>query len=206
MVSSDTFAHKSTKSVMKKISQILPLVALMLFLTSCWPPNTIVDREETANEAWANVQSSYQRRLDLIDNLVNTVKGAADFEKETFVAVTKARAGIQEPTEAMLADKDLLAKFYASQKQLQTQAQMMFNISVEAYPNLKATDAFRDFQAQLEGTENRINVARNRFNSTVKGYNSYILKIPGSWFAGDKEKRSYFEANPTADQAPKVEF
>ena len=78
---------------MKKISQILPLVALMLFLTSCWPPNTIVDREETANEAWANVQSSYQRRLDLIDNLVNTVKGAADFEKETFVLILTERVG-----------------------------------------------------------------------------------------------------------------
>ena len=191
---------------MKKVLNLFALMSMTMLLSSCWPPNQIVDYDESANEAWANVQSSYQRRLDLIDNLVNTVKGAADFEKETFVAVTKARAGIQEPTEAMLADKDLLAKFYASQKQLQTQAQMMFNISVEAYPNLKATDAFRDFQAQLEGTENRINVARDKFNAAIKMYNSYILKIPGKWFAGDLEKRNYFEANPEAETAPKVEF
>ena len=191
---------------MKKVLNLFTLLSMTVLLSSCWPPNTIVDKEESVNEAWANVESSYQRRLDLIDNLVNTVKGAADFEKETFVAVTKARAGIQEPTEAMLADKDALAKFYASQKQLQSQARMMFNISVEAYPNLKATDAFRDFQAQLEGTENRINVARTKYNSSVKGYNSYIQKIPGKWFAGDKEKREYFDADSGAEKAPKVEF
>ncbi|PCJ64511.1 MAG: LemA family protein [Bacteroidetes bacterium] len=191
---------------MKRVVKFLPLLAVMMLLASCYPPNTIVDKEESVNESWANVQSSYQRRLDLIDNLVNTVKGAAEFEKETFVAITKARAGIQEPTEAMLADKEQLAKFYASQKQLQSQARMMFNISVENYPELKATDAFRDFQAQLEGTENRINVARNKFNATVKDFNSYILKIPGSWFAGDKEKRNYFAADTQAEKAPKVEF
>ena len=118
---------------MKKLLKLTPLLVLMMLLTSCWPPNTIVDRDESVNESWANVQSSYQRRLDLIDNLVNTVKGAAEFEKETFLAITKARAGIQEPTEAMLADKDALAEFYAAQKQLQSQARTMFNISVENY-------------------------------------------------------------------------
>ncbi|MFT4876689.1 MAG: LemA protein [Bacteroidia bacterium] len=191
---------------MKKLLKLTPLLVLMMLLTSCWPPNTIVDRDESVNESWANVQSSYQRRLDLIDNLVNTVKGAAKFEKETFLAITKARAGIQEPTEAMLADKDALAEFYAAQKQLQSQARTMFNISVENYPELKATDAFRDFQAQLEGTENRINVARNNYNSTVKSYNSYIQKIPGKWFADDKKVRSYFEADSGSEKAPKVEF
>jgi LemA protein len=191
---------------MKKLLKLTPLLLLMMLLTSCWPPNTIVDRDESVNESWANVQSSYQRRLDLIDNLVNTVKGAAKFEKETFLAITKARAGIQEPTEAMLADKDALAEFYAAQKQLQSQARTMFNISVENYPELKATDAFRDFQAQLEGTENRINVARNNYNSTVKNYNSYIQKIPGKWFADDKKVRDYFEADSGSEKAPKVEF
>ena len=191
---------------MKKLLKLTPLLVLMMLLTSCWPPNTIVDRDESVNESWANVQSSYQRRLDLIDNLVNTVKGAAEFEKETFLAITKARAGIQEPTEAMLADKDALAEFYAAQKQLQSQARTMFNISVENYPELKATDAFRDFQAQLEGTENRINVARNNYNSTVKSYNSYIQKVPGKWFADDKKVRSYFEADSGSEKAPKVEF
>ena len=191
---------------MKKLLKLTPLLVLMMLLTSCWPPNTIVDRDESVNESWANVQSSYQRRLDLIDNLVNTVKGAAEFEKETFLAITKARAGIQEPTEAMLADKDALAQFYATQKQLQSQARKMFNISVENYPELKATDAFRDFQAQLEGTENRINVARNNYNGTVKSYNSYIQKIPGKWFADDKKVRNYFEADSGSEKAPKVEF
>jgi LemA protein len=191
---------------MKKLLKLTPLLVLMMLLTSCWPPNTIVDRDESVNESWANVQSSYQRRLDLIDNLVNTVKGAAEFEKETFLAITKARAGIQEPTEAMVADKDALAEFYAAQKQLQSQARTMFNISVENYPELKATDAFRDFQAQLEGTENRINVARNNYNSTVKNYNSYIQKIPGKWFADDKKVRNYFEADSGSEKAPKVEF
>jgi LemA protein len=191
---------------MKKLLKLTPLLVLMMLLTSCWPPNTIVDRDESVNESWANVQSSYQRRLDLVDNLVNTVKGAAEFEKETFLAITKARAGIQEPTEAMLADKDALAEFYAAQKQLQSQARTMFNISVENYPELKATDAFRDFQAQLEGTENRINVARNNYNSTVKSYNSYIQKIPGKWFADDKKVRNYFEADSGSEKAPKVEF
>lgn len=191
---------------MKNIFKFSPLLAIVLLFSSCYPPNTIVDKEEAVNESWANVQSSYQRRLDLIDNLVNTVKGAAEFEKETFIAITKARAGIQEPTEAMLADKEQLAAFYASQKQLQSQARMMFNISVENYPELKATDAFRDFQAQLEGTENRINVARNKYNATVRGFNSYIKKVPGKWFAGDVEVRNYFEADVSAEKAPKVEF
>ena len=106
----------------------------------------------------------------------------------------------------MLADKDALAEFYAAQKQLQSQARTMFNISVENYPELKATDAFRDFQAQLEGTENRINVARNNYNGTVKSYNSYIQKIPGKWFADDKKVRNYFEADSGSEKAPKVEF
>lgn len=191
---------------MKNTIKLFPLLALVALLSSCWPPNTIVDLDESVNEAWANVESSYQRRLDLIDNLVNTVKGAAEFEKETFIAITKARAGIQEPTQAMLADKDALAQFYASQKQLQSQARMMFNISVENYPQLKATDAFRDFQAQLEGTENRINVARNKYNAEVKVYNAYIQKIPGKWFAEEKEVRSHFNADSGAEKAPKVEF
>jgi LemA protein len=191
---------------MKKILKLTPFLFLVMLLSSCWPPNTIVDKEESVNESWANVQSTYQRRLDLVDNLVNTVKGAADFEKETFIAITKARAGIQEPTEAMLGDKEALAKFYASQKQLQSQARMMFNISVENYPELKATGAFIKFQDQLEGIENRINVARIKYNASVKGYNSYIKKIPGKWFAGEYETRNYFDADSEAEKAPKVEF
>jgi LemA protein len=191
---------------MRNVLNLLALLSITVLFSSCWPPNTIVDKEESVNEAWANVESSYQRRLDLVDNLVNTVKGAADFENETFVSIAKSRAGIQEPTEAMLGDKDALATFYAAQKQLQSQARMMFNISVENYPELKATDAFRDFQAQLEGIENRINTARTKYNGSVKGYNSYIQKIPGSWFAGDKEKRDYFDADSGSEKAPKVKF
>ncbi|MDG2455851.1 MAG: LemA family protein [Bacteroidia bacterium] len=191
---------------MKNLLNLVALFGITVLFSSCWPPNTIVDKEESVNETWANVQSSYQRRLDLVDNLVNTVKGAAQFEKETFTSITKARAGIQEPSEAMLADKEALATFYASQKQLQSQARMVFNLSVENYPELKATDAFRDFQAQLEGIENRINTARTKYNGSVKGYNSYIQKIPGSWFASEKEKRDYFDADSGSEKAPKVKF
>ena len=189
---------------MKKVLKYSPILALALLLTSCYPPNTIVEKEETVDQSWANVESSYQRRLDLIDNLVATVKQAAEFEKETFTDLAKARAGIVQPTQEMLENKELLADFYANQKALQSQAKMMFNISVENYPNLKATDAFRDFQAQLEGTENRINVARDRYNATVKDYNAYIQKIPGSWFAGGKDKKEYFSSDPAADKAPSV--
>lgn len=191
---------------MKSIVKVLLLVVVPLLFTSCVPSNIIIEKEESVNEAWANVQSAYQGRLDLIDNLVNTVKGAADFEKETFIAITNARAGVQVPTEAMLADKDALAKFYAAQKQLQNETKSMFNISVENYPELKATEAFRDFQAQQEGIENRVNVARKRYNSAVKEYNAYIQKIPGKWFADGKETKEYFEADSGAEKAPKVEF
>ena len=191
---------------MKNALQLTSFLFVTLFLASCYPPNTIVDKEEAVDESWANVQSTYQRRLDLVDNLVNTVKGAAEFEQETFTAITEARAGIQKPTQEMLADKEALAKFYAAQKNLQSQARMMFNISVENYPELRATEAFRDFMNQLEGVENRINTARTSYNAKVKSYNAYIQKIPGKWFARGKEKREYFDADTEAEKAPKVEF
>jgi LemA protein len=170
--------------------------------------NTIVEHEESASAQWANVESSYQRRADLIPNLVNTVKGYAEHERETLTAVIEARAKATSVNiDASNLSATNIAAFQKAQDGLSSALSKLL-VSVERYPDLKANQNFLELQSQLEGTENRINVERNRFNGAVKTYNTYIKKFPGSIIAGFKgsEPMGYFKASEGSQDAPKVEF
>ena len=170
--------------------------------------NTAVELEENVKASWANVESAYQRRTDLIPNLVNTVKGAADFEQETLTGVIEARAKATAVNiNADNLDSASLQKFQEAQSGLSSALSKLM-VSVERYPQLTATQNFSNLQSQLEGTENRINVERNRFNEKVRAYNTYIRKFPNNIFAGmfGFEKMTPFEAQAGAENAPTVEF
>ena len=160
---------------------------------------------------WAKVQSAYQRRADLIPNLVATVKGAANFEKETYVQVAQARAGTLSAATQVSADQLTPEKMAAIQKassEAMQAARMVINVAIERYPDLKATANFTGLQSQLEGTENRINVERNEFNDAVKEYNVKVTSFPGNLLAGmfGMKAKPMFEADKSAQDAPKVSF
>lgn len=193
---------------MSKTTLIVVVVLLLLGMYGCSTYNGLVSKDETVNSAWANVQSAYQRRADLIPNLVNTVKGAADFEKSTLTAVIEARAkatSIQLKPEQLTPEN--LQKFQAAQEQLSGSLARLL-VSVEQYPQLKANQNFLELQAQLEGTENRIKVERDRFNEVVKDYNQSVRTFPANVFAGmfGFAAKGYFEASQAAQTAPTVKF
>lgn len=189
---------------------ILILVLIIGFAgcAGCGSYNSLVSSDETVKEAWGNVETQYQRRADLIPNLVSTVRGAADFEQETLESVTEARA---RATSINIDVDDLtperLAEFQAAQQQLSGALGRLLAVS-ENYPQLRATEAFRDLQAQLEGTENRINVARTRYNEAVAAYNSEVRRFPTNIVAGITgfDTRTPFEAEAGAEQVPTVDF
>lgn len=170
-----------------------------------------VKYQEEVDAKWADVQSSYQRRSDLIGNLVETVKGAADFEQETLTAVVEARAKATSiQVDPSTASPEQLQSFEEAQGGLKSALGRLL-VTVERYPELKATEAFMQLQAQLEGTENRINTARDRYNEAVKNYNSHIRgfwKSKALGFVADEpfEKRNGFEASTEAQEAPQVNF
>ena len=171
--------------------------------------NSLVQSDEQVQEAWSNLQAAYQRRADLIPNLVETVKGAADFEQETLTAVTEARA---KATSIQVDAGDLdnpqkLQQFQQAQSALGKSLGRLLAVS-ENYPKLQATQRFSDLQAQLEGTENRITVARRDYNNTVRQYNTQVRSFPTVIFAGlmGFEPKTPFEAETGADQAPDVDF
>jgi LemA protein len=172
--------------------------------------NKLVGLREDVNKKWADVESQYQRRADLVPNLVATVQGAASFEKETFEAVAEARASVgraQLPAGEAPDDPAALAKYEQAQAQLGGALSRLL-VVVERYPELKANANFRDLQAQLEGTENRINVARTDFNASVQGYNTTLKRFPTVLVArilGFKDK-AYFQGAPGSDKAPGVQF
>ena len=169
--------------------------------------NGFVAMEETVDEQWANVETQYQRRFDLIPNLVATVKGVADFEKSTLTAVTEARASAFNAMKAVGDGTGSIADFQRSNMVLGGAMNGMLGYS-ERYPELKANQNFSDLQAQLEGTENRISVARKKFNDTVKGYNGKVRRFPGALWAGmfGFEQREYFESVEGSEAAPAVNF
>lgn len=183
------------------------IVVIATTFSSCGY-NGMVNREEAIDGKWAQVENQYQRRADLIPNLVETVKGAADFEKGTLESVIEARSNA---TSIKLDAKDLtqenLDKFQAAQDQL-SGALSRLMVVVERYPELKATQAFQDLMVQLEGTENRISVERKNFNDAVMDYNAFIRRFPNNITASifGFEKRAYFKAQEGADVAPKVDF
>jgi LemA protein len=184
------------------------LVILLAVFVSGY--NRLVRLAKAADAQWAQVQNVYQRRLDLIPNLVQTVQGAANFEKSTLTAVIDARASVGRVTidaNSVPADAAKLAEFERAQGQLSSALSRLM-VVVERYPDLKANENFRDLQAQLEGTENRIAVERGRFNDAVRDYNTAIHTLPGVFFAhamGYTDK-PYFAAAPAAATAPAVRF
>ena len=191
----------------KNIFRVIILLFASSFLSSCGY-NKMVDLEEQVGAQWANVEGAYQRRADLIPNLVSTVKGVADYEQETLIAVTEARA---KATSVQVDAKELtpeqIQQFQQAQEQLSGALSRLL-VTIERYPELRATESFRDFQVQLEGTENRINVERRKFNETAQSYNSYIRQFPQVAIAKmfGFEKKGYFEADAGSEKAPKVEF
>jgi LemA protein len=164
--------------------------------------------DQNVKGKWANVESDYQRRSDLIPNLVNTVKGAADFEKSTLEAVVNARAqATQTKIDVTNLSPEKVAEFQKAQSQLSGAIGRLL-VTMEKYPELKATDAFRDLQSQLEGTENRIKVSRNDFNSAVQEYNTSVKKFPMVLFSGmfGFKEKGFFAAEVGAEKAPTVDF
>ncbi len=171
--------------------------------------NGLVSRQENVNEKWSQVQNDYQRRADLIPNLVNTVKGVANFEKDTLTAVVEARAkvGTMQVDKNVLNDPNQFKKFEAAQGQLSSALSRLM-VVIEKYPELKATANFSELQSQLEGTENRITVARRDFNLSAREYNTAIRTMPTSIVAsmGGFKERPYFESAPGSEKVPEVKF
>ncbi len=169
--------------------------------------NQLVGLEEGVKSAWGQVENVYQRRADLIPNLVNTVSGARDFERETFEAVAEARSKVGKVELEGMPTAEQLSQFQGAQDQLSSALSRLM-VVVERYPELRATEAFRDLQSQLEGTENRIAVERKRFNEAAQGFNAARRKIPAVIFASMMgfDERPYFEASEGAERAPDVEF
>ncbi len=185
---------------------LIVVVVLGMWMGSTY--NKLVKAEEKVNSAWAQVENVYQRRADLIPNLVNTVKGAADFEQSTLTSVIEARAAA---TQVKISPENLTAESLAQFEQAQGQVSSALGrlmVTVERYPDLKATQNFRDLQAQLEGTENRISVERKNFNEVVQVYNTRLRRFPTNLMAGmfGFEKKPYFSAQPGAETAPEVNF
>ncbi len=186
---------------------IVGVIALLLFW-GCGSYNGLVQQDENVKKVWNNVQSQYQRRADLIPNLVNTVKGEANFERGTLNDVINARA---RATSMNVSPENLtpenIQKFQQAQGQLSGSLSRLL-VTVEQYPNLRANDAFRNLQTQLEGTENRITVARNDFNASVQEYNSKVRTFPTTIFAGMMgfKPREGFTADAGSQNAPQVDF
>lgn len=191
----------------KQFIYLFALIISSFFLQSC-SYNSIVSNDEGVKKAWADVEAAYQRRADLIGNLVETVKGEAKFEKETLIAVIDARS---KATSIQLKAEDItpenMAKFQEAQAQLSGALSRLLAVA-EQYPNLKATEAFSELMNQLERTENRINIARRDYNAAVQNYNTQIRTFPSNITAmifKFKEKEP-FKADPGAEKAPKVQF
>jgi LemA protein len=190
---------------------ILVVLAVIVGISFAGTYNRLVTLSQDVDRSWSEVENQYQRRADLVPNLVSTVQGAANFEKETLTAVTEARASVGRATVTpgkAPSDAESLARYQAAQDQLGSALQRLLVVS-ERYPELKANQNFRDLQAQLEGTENRITVARQRFNESAQSYNTVLKRFPTNLIAGffSFKEKPYFKATtPGAEQAPKVQF
>jgi LemA protein len=188
------------------IAGIIVVIAIILYSSIKGTYNTMAAKDEAVTAAWAQVQNVYQRRADLIPNLVNTVKGYAAHEKETLEGVIEARA---KATSVNInpSDPQSLQQFQQSQDQLSSALSRLM-VVVEKYPDLKASQSFLDLQAQLEGTENRIAVERQKFNETAQNFNTYIRSFPRNIYANifNFERKTYFQAQAGAEKAPEVQF
>lgn len=189
---------------------VIGFIVLLFVLAGISSYNRLVNLSQGVDQKWAQVQNNYQRRADLIPNLVSTVSGAANFEKSTLLAVTQARASVGQikvdPNSAP-TDPKQLAEYQSAQNQLGSALSRLLVVS-ERYPELRATQQFSDLSAELAGTENRIAVARMDFNDAVKSYNSAIKSVPGLFFAGmmGYKEKPYFQATAGSESPPKVQF
>ncbi len=187
---------------------VIVVIGIIIYSMTVGFNNTAVEKQEDARLTWSNVESSYQRRNDLITNLVKTVQGAADFERGTLTDVIEARSRATsiniDPTNIT---PEQLEQFQQAQGEVSGALSRLL-VSVERYPELRATQNFQQLQSQLEGTENRINVARDRYNASVTDYNTYIRRFPNTvyagWFGFDRMVR--YEADPGSEDAPDVDF
>ena len=195
---------------MRIIYRIIAAIALVIgtsALTSC-NYNSLVEEQQGVDQAWAEVENQYQRRADLIPNLVNTVKGYSSHEEETLVKVTEARAKATSITiDADNLDEESLARFQEAQNQLSSALKSLLAVS-EAYPELKANENFMNLQTQLEGTENRTTIARRNYTQAVRDYNTKIKKFPTNIYAGwfGFDPKPQFKAEAGAERAPEVNF
>lgn len=192
---------------MKKLVMMLVALVAMTGLTSC-NYNSLVEKQQSVDQSWAEVENQYQRRSDLIPNLVNTVKGYATHEEATLIKVTEARAKATSITiDPANLNEETLAKYQEAQGELSSALKSLLAVT-EAYPDLKANENFMNLQAQLEGTENRVAVARKRYTEAVMDYNTSIKKFPtviyAGWFGFDAKPQ--FKAEAGAERAPEVKF
>ena len=196
--------------VLVGILLVLGILVLTLIAIAGGGYNRLVKLSQAVDSQWAQVQNVYQRRADLVPNLVATVSGAANFEKSTLTEITAARASVGQvkldPNSAP-TDPAKLAAFESAQGQMSSALSHLL-VVVERYPDLKATESFRDLQAQLEGTENRISVERRDFNTAVQSYNTAVKSFPAVFYAGALgfSPKPYFTATPGAETPPKVQF
>lgn len=187
---------------------VIVVLGIIVYSLTVGFNNTAIEKQEDARLTWANVESSYQRRNDLITNLVNTVQGAADFERGTLTDVIEARSRATQVTvDPTNITPEQLAQFQQAQSGVSSALSRLL-VTVERYPDIKANQNFLQLQSQLEGTENRINVARDRYNASVREYNTYIRKFPNSIFAGmfGFDQMARYEADPGSEDAPEVDF
>lgn len=198
---------------------VLVVLALVLFFSGKSSYNSFVGLDQTVEQAWAQVENQYQRRLDLIPNLVEAVKGYAKHESETYENVTRARAGLSDAynsatdasegaKQTVTPTQEQLDQYMAAQQSLQRALSIYVNAVREAYPDLKANEQFADLQAQLEGTENRIATERQRYTEAVREYNVRVKSFPANIWAGifGYGAKPQFKADPEAAHAPKVQF
>ena len=187
---------------------VIVIIFVSLFSWVKGTYNTMVTQDESVKTAWSQVENQYQRRMDLIPNLVNTVKGYATHEKETLEGVVNARAEATKTTiDPSNLTEESLRRFQAAQGELGSALSRLM-VVMERYPDLKANQNFQELQAQLEGTENRISVERKRFNEVAQAYNTYIRTFPNNLLSGifGFQQKAYFSADAGAEKAPTVEF
>jgi LemA protein len=193
---------------MRKFLPIAIIIGLVVII-GFWVvgvKNNALRKNQATEKEWGNVQTAYQRRNDLIGNLVNTVKGAADFEKSTLTAVIEARAKATSVTvDPTNITPEQLAQFNQAQSGVSSSLSRLL-VSVERYPELKANQNFLKLQDELASTENQILTARTRFNESVQDYNGYVLAIPNSWFLGSYKEKAYFQSVAGADKPVEVKF
>lgn len=191
------------------IAGVVLLLIVILVIWGVGVYNNLVTLNENVNQTWSQVENQYQRRADLIPNLVSTVRGYAEHEREVLTEVTQARASVGQlnASPEILNDPDAFQKYQQAQANLRSSLDRLM-VVVENYPNLKANENFLQLQAQLEGTENRISVARMNFNNSVQQYNTVVKRFPAAIFAGITgfNEKQYFKSAPGAETAPKVEF